>query len=625
MLNYPKVVKKTYEELYEEALHLIPLYSKEWTNFNVSDPAITILENLTAFQALQIEKMDKISEKTDMALLALAGFTPQKESEAELYVTSDDITRAGEAELFKKGSKFTTEDIVFETESDTEYVYGQIISAFSASKGEIRDHTDLLVSYDVSDGIYPFGREPEKGDQFYLVMNAMVKAGSRLLLYLEPAIRDLRRDYGDLIQNIYADISAEIFTGAGYARLDMKDHTGAFLAAGLIELIIPEGAEVTNANGHNGYVIRFNLDNSRYDVAPKINKISAFLMKLVQRDTHAVVTEEQSIAEGFEHHIDYGRYTVNASDDVMRFRRVGFVHGFDGERFELTPFKHIVPSSLEFLVEYRDDFGNREYRFSRDMEEFSFHLEEEDSILVVDIPGEAVGGELLMAGMALYKGAAGNIIVGNRFEKGFYNPIKGSKGRFAEGVAEVVKRFVDDINTHRTLVNEEDYESVLLADRRMLIDKVHAWKVSSNEVHLTVKPASDKQKPRISDLYKEMIYEDIERARLLTTKVVIDNPIYVGIQLMCSIRLKKYRTDSSDISGEIEKKLREKIESSNFGASIRFQDLYSVLHSISQIELIDSFSMIPENYDYIEKQGNDIKAADECLLYPSKVYVKFVR
>ena len=43
---------KTYEEMLAEALMQIPLYSEEWTNHNPSDPGITILENLTAFEAL---------------------------------------------------------------------------------------------------------------------------------------------------------------------------------------------------------------------------------------------------------------------------------------------------------------------------------------------------------------------------------------------------------------------------------------------------------------------------------------------------------------------------------------------------------------------------------------------
>jgi hypothetical protein len=43
---------KSYEQILEESISQIPIYSKDWTNYNVSDPGITILENLSAFSAL---------------------------------------------------------------------------------------------------------------------------------------------------------------------------------------------------------------------------------------------------------------------------------------------------------------------------------------------------------------------------------------------------------------------------------------------------------------------------------------------------------------------------------------------------------------------------------------------
>ena len=44
MLNSLNLSDKTYDELLAEAVAQIPLYSAEWTNFNVSDPGITLLQ-----------------------------------------------------------------------------------------------------------------------------------------------------------------------------------------------------------------------------------------------------------------------------------------------------------------------------------------------------------------------------------------------------------------------------------------------------------------------------------------------------------------------------------------------------------------------------------------------------
>ena len=53
MLGFHMQQEQTFENLIEEARKQIPLYTKEWTNFNPSDPAETILENLSAFSILQ--------------------------------------------------------------------------------------------------------------------------------------------------------------------------------------------------------------------------------------------------------------------------------------------------------------------------------------------------------------------------------------------------------------------------------------------------------------------------------------------------------------------------------------------------------------------------------------------
>ena len=63
MLNNKFEEEKTYEELLSEALMKIPFYSEEWTNRNPSDPGITILENLTAFEALQQSRIQEITHR----------------------------------------------------------------------------------------------------------------------------------------------------------------------------------------------------------------------------------------------------------------------------------------------------------------------------------------------------------------------------------------------------------------------------------------------------------------------------------------------------------------------------------------------------------------------------------
>ena len=94
MLSPKSVYKKTYEELMEENLSKIPIYSDEWTNYNPSDPGITILENLSALQIIQQKQMDEIPNAVKAKLMQLLGYTARQSSGAKVYLEPQGLKEA---------------------------------------------------------------------------------------------------------------------------------------------------------------------------------------------------------------------------------------------------------------------------------------------------------------------------------------------------------------------------------------------------------------------------------------------------------------------------------------------------------------------------------------------------
>ena len=119
MLNSRNLEDKTYEELMAQALLQIPLYSQEWTNFNPSDPGVTILENLTAFEILQQNYINEITPAIQKKLLKLAGFEAEKGRCARVLLKAQ-----GVREPFKipANQKFVVSDLCFETNRSLEAV-----------------------------------------------------------------------------------------------------------------------------------------------------------------------------------------------------------------------------------------------------------------------------------------------------------------------------------------------------------------------------------------------------------------------------------------------------------------------------------------------------------------------
>ena len=64
----------SYEDVMERARMQIPLYCKDWTNFHPSDPGITILENLLAFQLNQQRQIAAVSPEVQEKLLNMMNF-----------------------------------------------------------------------------------------------------------------------------------------------------------------------------------------------------------------------------------------------------------------------------------------------------------------------------------------------------------------------------------------------------------------------------------------------------------------------------------------------------------------------------------------------------------------------
>ncbi len=75
-IQFPELAKKTYKDIVDEMVSSIPKYSKNWTNYNPSDPGITILEILAWIFDATLYRIDRLPEESyinSLRLIAGAG------------------------------------------------------------------------------------------------------------------------------------------------------------------------------------------------------------------------------------------------------------------------------------------------------------------------------------------------------------------------------------------------------------------------------------------------------------------------------------------------------------------------------------------------------------------------
>ncbi|HEY9728556.1 MAG TPA: baseplate J/gp47 family protein [Chroococcales cyanobacterium] len=73
----PNLDDRTWDDLVEEGLTLIPSYTSDWTNFNPSDPGITLIELLAYLSEMQIYRLNRVTNANKQAFLNLiVGLNP---------------------------------------------------------------------------------------------------------------------------------------------------------------------------------------------------------------------------------------------------------------------------------------------------------------------------------------------------------------------------------------------------------------------------------------------------------------------------------------------------------------------------------------------------------------------
>ncbi|MDD2972848.1 MAG: baseplate J/gp47 family protein [Lachnospiraceae bacterium] len=466
---------KTFEDLMEEALIQIPLYSKEWTNYNVSDPGITIIENLAAFQLLQQTYINQITDEVREKLLKMAGFEARKGKCARVLLQPSNVQ---DTFMLPANQKFTLGDLNYEINRQTEITDNYISEIYTRSGDCWNNCSQLLGKVDIPVTI--FGKQPVEKQEIYLVFHKAIPKKQEVLCYVRTDTSKVRNLKNSRIRNEFANIKWECYTDNGFQKVKCKDYTGNFLLNGEIRFQIPEvEMKACEMLPNGGYTIRGTLCKANYDLAPSLLSISGFLFEAWQKDTRAVcytfqnnrqirlycdLLEEDYVnvfcrenkGESYrlyqvnnqpdqtgryyeKRRIDFGVYEfifdrdryqygpgrlkdavkiVAYNEQMMRQYELGVVYGYDEQEITL-PVKHIVPESFSIIAERISKEGDKIYDFvkpNRDGEGELYYIlqEHEGKILIMDA-GDFIDARLLLGGCSVTAGEEGNVLENNIF------------------------------------------------------------------------------------------------------------------------------------------------------------------------------------------------------------------
>jgi predicted phage baseplate assembly protein len=158
----PVLDNRTYEQLKDELIGRIPVYTKEWTDYNESSPAVALLELFAHLGESLLYRFNQIPETTQIEFLRLLGVRPGSAQPARALLAASTELPAGAQVL--KGAEAPAGEISFETDDE---VYVWPLDVIAA--GKTPDTSATLTKQDKERRADAAARAnvPEKDAQFY--------------------------------------------------------------------------------------------------------------------------------------------------------------------------------------------------------------------------------------------------------------------------------------------------------------------------------------------------------------------------------------------------------------------------------------------------------------------------
>ncbi|MBI3725784.1 putative baseplate assembly protein [bacterium] len=150
MLPTPNLDDRTFEQIRDEAIRLIPQYCPEWTNYNPSDPGITLIELFSWMTEMVLYRLNKVPDKVYLTLLDLIGVRLRPPTPSRAMLTFHLVEGYQGGAWVPRGSQIATEQteqgeaIVFETEEDLFVSPVKLVRSFSIERDRVSDNTEAL-------------------------------------------------------------------------------------------------------------------------------------------------------------------------------------------------------------------------------------------------------------------------------------------------------------------------------------------------------------------------------------------------------------------------------------------------------------------------------------------------
>ena len=606
-LPTPNLDDRRFQNLVDDAKRLVQRRCPEWTDHNVSDPGVTLIETFAYMTDLLLYRLNRVPDRNYIHFLELIGVRLFPPTAAHALVTFWLAAPQDNTILVPAGTTVSTRreerggDIVnFTSLDDLHIVTTALQNIVSIDHGGLdRDHTTRIGVA----SFYAFTATPEVGDTL-LVGLTEAAPSCAILLRFDCDIEGVGVDPTE------PPLVWEAWGGDDWQQCEVdRDETGGLNRAGDIVLHVPKSHVVSVIQEQRAGWIRCRVTLARegqpfYSASPRINALT-----------------ECTIGGTAE--VENAQIIVNEI--------VGVSEGVPGQRFELAN-KPVVPSRTPVVAQVSSDEG---WQIYTEVENFADTGPNDCHFILDRVMGEIVFGPAvrLREGGLAYYGAVPAKDATVRVPE--YHSGGGRRGNVAKGAISVLKSSIPYVTrvenrspatggvdgeeledakirgpiTLRTLgraVTPEDYEQ-LARQAAPEVARVRCVPANATSevgvVRVLAVPAvgGDEWRLRFEELVPSektlrRISEHLEQRRTIGARVVVEPPAYQGVTVVAKIKSQP-GSDPNRLEHTAATALYRFLHPIEggadgkgwpFGRAVHIGEVYAVLQRLDGVELVES-------------------------------------
>jgi predicted phage baseplate assembly protein len=621
-LQTPNLDDRKFQDIVSEARSKIPLYCPKWTDYNLSDPGITLIELFAWMVDVLIYRLNRVPEKNYIKFMDLIGIKLEPPQPATANLTFRLSAPQSEPFTIPRGTEVSTvptetqDAITFTTNHDFSIIVPDLAHALTTPDDTAYDDImPALRDADIQTSI--FQEVPEENNALYLGYRNDLK-GHVLSLTVQCNIEGIGVDPHN------PPWAWEFWDGGRerWSPLTLEsDTTGGFNTNGQVILRVPLTGAMKDVNKQRAFWIRCRATKaearqSAYTSSPKVRSI---------------VTE--SIGG-----------TVPASHSMrVDTEPLGWSDGTPGQKLNLRNVPILAREQSEILEVETENEG-----------EFEPWLEVSD--LANSGPDDphftcdSVSGEIQL-GPSIRNPSGGEHQYGRMPPEGrrlrftSYRYGGGVIGNVGEGTITVLRSaiaYVDSVVNYEAAQGGRDAETLESAQLRAPhILRANTRAVTAEDFEALALEASpeiararcvtpgdgaDEDKPpagvvrlllvpKVSDgngyipveelvlprQEREKVNSFLDDRRLLATRLEIATPEYVPVSVAVQIRVKK-RSVHEQVVADVERRLYQYInpvcggadgDGWPFGRSLSPPEIYAALQGIPKVDYVEDVKIIP--------------------------------